>query len=118
MTFVSFDIQFHFYGFFVGLGILIGAWVAEKINHKFQITNYQFPITNLLPWGLVPGIIGARLYHVADYWWYYSENPLQIVFLWNGGLGIYGGILGAIVGIWIFLKLKIKKSKIKNSIKN
>ena len=96
------------YGFFVVLGILVGTWIVEKIRKSCLLfTIYCLPsVFDILPWLLIPGIIGARLYHVFDYWKYYVENPRQIFLVWQGGLGIFGGILGAIVGLWIFLKFK------------
>ena len=46
------------------------------------------------------GLAGARLYHVIDQWDYYWLHPGQIVMLWRGGMGIFGGILGGLVGLW------------------
>ena len=106
------------YGFFIALGILVGVLVVEKINNKFLILNSQFSIFNFLAWLLIPGIIGARLYHVIDYWDFYSENLAKILYVWEGGLGIFGGIIGGIFGAWIFLKLKTKNQKPKTQIKN
>lgn len=60
-------------------------------------------------WALIPGLIGARLYHVltpspsmgADY---YIRNPLEIFAIWRGGLGIYGAIVGGALGIYIYTR--------------
>jgi phosphatidylglycerol:prolipoprotein diacylglycerol transferase len=57
------------------------------------------------------GLVGARLYHVfsspndgsGSGWAYYSQNPLQILFIWQGGLGIYGGLLGGFLGVIIVM---------------
>ena len=49
-------------------------------------------------------IIGARLYHVIDDWHLYADDPLRAVLPPYSGLGLYGGILGAMVGIWVFLR--------------
>ena len=51
-------------------------------------------------------IIGARLYYVAFTWEYYSAHPAEIVQIWNGGLAIYGGIIGAAIGLIIMSKVK------------
>ncbi len=55
------------------------------------------------------GIVGARIYHVIDYWWYYKEDLVEVLRVWHGGLGIYGAILGGILGLWVYT-LKNKKT--------
>jgi phosphatidylglycerol:prolipoprotein diacylglycerol transferase len=52
----------------------------------------------------VCAIIGARLYHVIDDWDVYSADPLRAVLPPYSGLGLYGGIIGAAIGIWIFMR--------------
>lgn len=95
-------VVFHFYGFFIGLGIVAGLLVIEKVKEKFPDTRYPIPVNCLLFWLVIFGLVGARLYHVIDYWWYYSENLIEIFYLWQGGLGIYGAIAGGLVGLWVF----------------
>jgi len=94
------------YGFFITLGIIIGAFVADRLNKKYRVSSieYQISVFDILPWVLIPGIIGARLYHVIDYWSYYSKTPIEIFKIWNGGMGIYGGLIGGIVGLILFSK--------------
>lgn len=84
--------MFHLYGLFIGIAVVVGYSVAEKIEPK---------VAKLAPWVLVFGFVGARLYHVVDMWEYYSVNLGQIVAVWNGGLGIWGGIIGGVMGWWI-----------------
>ena len=95
--------MFNFYGFFIAIGVFVGAFVVKKLQKKL-------PVFDILPYLLIPGIVGARLYHVIDYWQYYSENLGQIIAVWHGGLGIFGGILGGFFGLWFCLKLKFKKA--------
>lgn len=62
-------------------------------------------------------LIGARLYHVVDSWSYYSQHLSQIPATWNGGLGIYGAIIGASIFIFLFSKFsKIRFLSILDSI--
>ena len=49
-------------------------------------------------------IVGARLYHVIDDWHLYADDPLRAVLPPYAGLGLYGGIIGATIGIWVFLR--------------
>lgn len=88
-------VTFHLYGLMIGLGVLAGAWAASRKDKK---------IWDSLVWVIGGGIIGARLYHVVDFWEYYRENLAQIPAVWQGGMGIYGGILGGVLGLWIYVK--------------
>jgi phosphatidylglycerol:prolipoprotein diacylglycerol transferase len=51
-------------------------------------------------------LVGARLYHVAGEWPSYADDPLRAVLPPYAGLGLYGGIIGAAIGIWVFLRGK------------
>jgi len=100
---------FHLYGLFIGLGIILGLWLASKIQKKlgnWDQVYLDYDLDNVLMWIIIPGIIGARLYHVIDYWNYYQSNLLEAIMLWHGGLGIYGAILGGFIGLWLFNKSK------------
>ncbi len=95
--------MFHLYGLILGISFLIGFSYFQKhtnLNKKFH--DHLF-------YGLVIfGIVFARLYHVLDQWDYYSQNPFNILKLWNGGLGIYGGF----VGCFLFLIYFSQKHKL------
>jgi len=103
---------FHPYGLLISLGLLAGLAVAWWRKKVYGIT--QNDLENLFILTVPLGIIGARIYHVLDKWSYYSQNPGQIFAVWNGGLGIYGGVLGGLVGLGIFLRIKNFKLKILN----
>ncbi len=80
-------LTFHSYGFFIGLGIVAGLLVVEKVKEKFPDTRYPMPVNYLLFWLVIFGLIGARLYHVIDYWQYYSKNPIEIFIYGKGEWG-------------------------------
>lgn len=84
----------------MGVAAVTGWSVAEKIEPK---------INKIWAWVILPGLIGARAYHVLDLWEYYRENLGQIIAVWNGGLGIFGGIAGGVVGILIYQRIKLPK---------
>lgn len=108
--------MFNFYGFFIALGILASALICHKIKAREEKTakpNWlkKIDIYQLLTYILIPAVIGARLYHNWDYWDYYKENLGEIMKIWQGGLGIFGAILGGIIGLWLYSKSKRLKLK-------
>jgi phosphatidylglycerol---prolipoprotein diacylglyceryl transferase len=90
-------LTFHLYGLLIGVGILVGAWVSIRIS-KIKADE----VWDSLLWVVGGGLLGARLYHVIDYFEYYWLHPWEIIMLNKGGLGIFGGILGGIIGLWFY----------------
>jgi len=88
----------HLYGLIIGIAIIVGINYFsqnQKVIPKNKENFFIFPL-------IIFSLISARLYHVVDYWNYYSENPHQIYATWNGGLGIYGALIGALIFIAIY----------------
>lgn len=98
-------LSIHLYGLIISLAIYAGWHLAKKRAHlyKIPISIFDDPIL-LIP--LVLSIVGARIYHVLDFWSVYSTNPKSIVYISNGGLGIWGAIVGLILGLYIVSKIK------------
>ncbi len=88
----------------ISLGVLVGAILTEKQILKRNMSRDIF--WDGLFIAVVAGVLGARVYHVIDYWDYYQLHLLEIFYVWNGGLGIFGGIILATISIGAFLKLK------------
>ncbi|MDZ7586139.1 MAG: prolipoprotein diacylglyceryl transferase [Patescibacteria group bacterium] len=88
-------VVFHLYGLMMGLGVWAGIWVASKKEKQAWDAGL---------WAVGLGIVGARIYHVIDLWSYYSQHLAQIPAVWHGGMGIYGGILGGILGLFIYTR--------------
>ncbi len=102
----------HLYGIVIALALAISFFVAYLRKEKYNLSTNDLENLFLL---VVPlGIIGARLYHVLDKWEYYSQNIPQIFAVWNGGLGIYGAVVGGVVGIVVFILISNFKFQISN----
>jgi phosphatidylglycerol:prolipoprotein diacylglycerol transferase len=80
--------------------VLIGAHQAKKKGIASQ------EIYALTPWVVIGGIVGARLFHVIDRWEYYAGNPLQILQFQQGGLAIWGALIGGGVATIIYAKAR------------
>lgn len=98
-------LTFHIYGLIIGISILCGWYIAKKRAHIYKINQKEFedPIL-LVP--LVLSILGARIYHIADYWQVYSKDLLSIFKVSSGGLGIWGALIGTFIGFMIVSKVK------------
>jgi phosphatidylglycerol:prolipoprotein diacylglycerol transferase len=82
------------HGILTALAVLAGVLTAVEVAKRngFSITEDQ--IYSVALWSVPGGIIGARLAHVFDRWDVYSQNPLQIVMLNEGGLAVWGSVIG------------------------
>lgn len=105
---ISFSIgslQIRWYGIIFALAFLFGILIAIKLSKKRNISEdiiYDFSI-----WLILGSVIGARIGHVFFYNWnYYSQNLVQIFQIWNGGVSLYGGILGAVIATLIYSRIK------------
>ncbi len=85
------------------------AVIAAIVLAVFEGKKKGIPameIYSLVPWVLIAGIIGARLFHVADHWNYYANHPVQIVMVQEGGLAVWGALIGGAIAVIAYLKLK------------
>ena len=88
------------YSVMIMLGLVAGAWLAT-LEAKRRGANTGYVLDALI--FCVPlALVGARLYHVVSEWDYYQANLTQIPAIWRGGVGIYGAVAGAILGMYIF----------------
>lgn len=114
MSFISTGIQIgplfiHYYGIILLSGAVIGTWLASKVGRRHGIASEVY--WEMLPWALIFGIVGSRLWHVfmpssssGITFSYYLQHPIEILYIWNGGLGVPGAILGGALGVWIFCR--------------
>ena len=98
------NINIYWYGIFIGLAFLIAIFALKKNVKKYNIKYDN--VLELIIIVIPVAIISARLYYVIFNLQYYSSNPSQIFNIKNGGLAIYGGIIGATITIIIFCKAK------------
>lgn len=98
------DFNVYWYGIIIGVGFLLALLFAVKSLKRYGIRTDDFFDCVLV--GLIAGIIGARLYFVAFRWDDYKNNLLDILAIHNGGLAIYGGIIGGLGAACIVAKKK------------
>lgn len=96
-------LQFHWYGFLIGLGLVAGLYWVEYLLKRKSVPKDFF--WQLVSYVLVGGLIGSRLWHVATDYELYANNLLGIFEIWNGGLSIIGTICGALLAFIVFFKI-------------
>jgi len=108
-TIWKFEIRYY------ALIIIFGALVAAVIAAWRARKNGQDPeiVVDMMPWLLIGGIIGARLWHVFTPGYFdgittadYFREPLRILKIWEGGLGIPGAVIGGALAMFIYAKVK------------
>ena len=90
VAFGSFVLSWHGFFSFVAVAtavFLVGRWAPLRGIDPDDVYS-------IATWAIVGGIIGARAVHVIDHWSFYQSNPGQVIAVWNGGIGLWGGILG------------------------
>lgn len=103
-AFTVFGQDIYWYGIFIGLGVILGVLLAL---HEAKRTG-QNPDTYLdfIIYAMIIAIIGARLYYVIFSWDFYSQHPEKIFAIREGGLAIYGGIIGGAITLLVVAKHK------------
>ena len=96
------NFSIYWYSIFVLLAMLVAIILILRESKKQKIEENI--IINYLFFGLIIGILGARIYYVLFNLNYYSNNPLEIFAIWNGGLAIHGGILATLIFTIIYTK--------------
>ena len=88
------------YGLMIALGVIAGVWLLGKQLEKSQLGTRD-DASSIAIWGVVSGVIGARAYHVITDWSKFDDDLSAIPKIWEGGLGIPGGLLaGILAGAW------------------
>ncbi len=103
----SFDIgplSIHFYGVIIAFGLMLAVIYGMRRSKQFGLK--QDDILDGVLWIVPFAIICARLYYCIFEWDSYKTNPISLLYIWEGGLAIYGGVIGAALGIIVFSKIK------------
>ena len=80
------------HGLFTAVGVLVGVWVAARLSPRVGLDPDN--TYNLAFWCVAGGIVGARLLFVAENLAQFAANPISILFINEGGISIYGAVLG------------------------
>ena len=94
----------HYYGLIIACGLMLAVYYCSRRCNQFGF-NEDALLDGVL-WVTPFAIICARIYYVAFSWESYISNPISMLYIWEGGIAIYGGVIGAAVGIIVFCKIR------------
>ena len=94
----------YYYGILIGIGLLLAVTYCCKRSKEFGLTEDH--VLDGLILVLPIAVICARAYYCVFAWDEFAADPISVLYIWNGGIAIYGGVLGAIFGMWIFSRWK------------
>lgn len=84
------------YGLIVVTAIAVGVWLSGREAERRGLDKAI--IYDLVLWIVPGGLVGARLFHVLDHWSdKFAADPIQALYIWQGGLAIWGGVIGGVV---------------------
>lgn len=91
------------YGLMIGLGILAGAYIGIREAERRGVPYAE--ALNLVTWAVPVALVFARLFHVIDTFQFYAANPIKIFMINEGGLAIFGALIGGVVTGVIYAKV-------------
>ena len=104
VAFNLFGKDIFWYGLIICAGFLLASLYMSRRVRAFGLSGDNLLDCMIL---CVPvGIVCARLYYVVFEWEYYSRNPAEIIAVWNGGIAIYGAVLGVLVTLLVYSRVK------------
>ena len=104
IAFTLFGKDVYWYGVIIAAGFVLAVLYAMKRAKTVGLTDDN--ILDMLFAAVPAAIICARLYYCIFYWDIYKDNPITVLYIWEGGLAIYGGVIGAVIAVTIFCKIK------------
>ena len=98
----------YWYGIIIAAGFLLAVYYAMRRADQFGLT--QDNIIDMLICAVPLAIIGARAYYCLFSWNLYKDDPMRVLYIWEGGLAISGGVIGAVIGLFLYTKVKKVKT--------
>ncbi len=104
VAFTVFGKDIYWYGIIIAMGFLLAVLYMMYRAPVFGLTADD--TLDMVLWAVPIGVVCARLYYCIFYWELYKDNPISVLYIWEGGLAIYGGIIGGAIVIIALSKIK------------
>ena len=103
IEFGSFILAWH--GLFTFVAVATSVYLAVRWGTREGLSADA--IYSIAVWGIIGGIIGARAVHVIDFWGtIYQHDPIRVLYVWQGGIAIYGAILGGFASAALYIIIR------------
>ena len=99
-----FGLDIYWYGIIICIGFILAALYVNARVKEFGVTSDN--LVDCLIICVPVGIICARIYYVVFEWDYYSQHLSEIIAIWNGGIAIYGAVIGVVIALYIYSRVK------------
>ena len=103
-SFQLFGLTIHWYGVIIAVGILAAYIFCTHIAKDYGLTKDN--LLDIVIFGLPSSVICARIYYVIFEWNSYKDNLIDILKIWEGGIAIYGAVIGACLSTYIYCRVK------------
>ena len=97
-------LDIHLYGMAIALGLMLAVMYASRRSKEFGLKEDD--LMDGVLWVTPFAIVCARIYYCAFSWEDYAADPISVLYIWNGGIAIYGGVIGAVLGVIVFCRIK------------
>lgn len=104
VAFSVFGKEIYWYGLIIAIGFTLAVIYGMRRAKQFGLTDDH--ILDILFAAVPSAIICARLYYCVFEWELYANNPISILYIWEGGLAIYGAVIGAVIAVIIYSRIK------------
>ena len=94
----------YYYGLIIAVGLILAIGYACKRSKEFGLTEDD--VLDGALWVTPFAILCARIYYVAFSWEDYADNLISVLYIWEGGIAIYGGVIGAVIGMYVISRVK------------
>lgn len=104
VAFTVFGKDIYWYGIIIACGFVLAALYMMKRAKCFGLTDDD--VLDMLLWAVPIGVVCARAYYCIFYWELFRDNPVSVLYIWEGGLAIYGGVIGGAITLLVVAKVK------------
>ncbi|MBQ7039679.1 MAG: prolipoprotein diacylglyceryl transferase [Clostridia bacterium] len=104
VAFTIFGKEVYWYGILIGLAIILAVVMCSILAKKRGIDTDH--ILDIALFGTPTAVVFARLYYCVFSWEKYADNPIEVFYIWEGGIAIYGAVIGAVLAAYIYCRVK------------